>query len=196
MKVLKYIFVALMLVFSLNSAGFAQMFSFEKNPHQGTATFPAGTFLKGILKNQLSSAENRVGDKVYLLIPFNVKIGKITCIPKNSLITGHVTQVQKAQQGRNGFVQVKFDYIKFPDGWGTSISAHVWNREGKGNIGGESTKKVTYKKIPHYIENIGIVAQLVETGPGVMGQDKLIPEGSEFIIVLDNDLEVKPNPNL
>ena len=190
-KSLKYIFATLVVIFSLNSAGQAQVFNFEKNPNLSTVTFPAGTLLKGALQNELSSEKAAVGDIVYLLIPFSVKIGEATCIPKKSLLIGQIIQAQKAQIGRNGFLQIKFDYIKFPDGWGTPLSAHIWSGKGDGVIGGELTKRTAYKKVPHYMQNLGIIAQLVETGQRSLGKERFIPVGAECIIVLDNDLEVK-----
>lgn len=196
MKIFKYILTALFVVFALNSAGFAQVFSFEKNPNLKTITLSAGTLIKGVLKNQLSSTNSKMGDKVYLLIPFNVKIGEVTCIPKKSLLIGQVIQVQKSQQGKNGFVQIKFESLQFPDGWGTPISAHIWSSNGQGLIGGEITKRVSYKKIPHYTSDSGTIAQLVESGPRAMGQETFINAGTEFIIVLDNDLEIIHNSNL
>jgi hypothetical protein len=124
-------------------------------------------------------------------MPSDVKFGKITCIPKKSLIIGQVIQVQKAKVGKNGLLQLKFEAIQFPDGWSTQLSAHVWNRDGQGVIGGETTKRVNYRKVPHYVEDMGIFAQLVETGSRAMGKGRFIPVGAECIIVLDNDLEIK-----
>ncbi len=196
MKIFKYLFMSLILCFILNSAGFCQMFSFEKTKSSRLVVFPAGTFFKGVLQNDLSSSKSKIGDKVYLLIPFDVKIGKVTCIPKKSMIIGQVIQVQKAKQGKNGFIQTKFEYIKFPDGWGTQLSARLWSSDGKGIIGGETTKRTAYRKMPHYIDNMGAVVQLIESGPRSMGQEKNISAGSEFVIVLDTDLEIAPNVDL
>ncbi len=191
-KANKYIlFFALILFFSIKLAGLAQVFSFETKQNLSTAIFPAGALFKGIIQNEVSSDSSHVGDKVYLLIPFDIKIGKITCIPKKSVVAGEVIRVEKAQQGRNGLLQIKFDYIKFSDGWGTKLTAHIWNHQGDGVIGGEPTRKNDYKKVVHYIEDIGAVVQLVETGSRIMGKEKFIKVGTEIIIVLDNNLEVR-----
>jgi len=195
MKSLKIIFLTLITSLSLGLAGNCQMFSFEQSSYQKRASFPAGSFLKGYLQNQLSSNKNKVGDPVYAIISYDVKIGKITCIPKNTLLTGHVTQISPPVEGRNGYIQVKFDYITFPDGWGTSLSGHVWNTTGKGMIGGEATKKTLYRKIPHYVENVGTFVQLVEVGQGEMGKETVVTQNTEFIIVLDSDLNVVVNLN-
>lgn len=187
----KHIFIlfALSLLFLLNSAGFCQVFKFEKNPREHIATFPAGTFFKGVLQNEISSEKNGVGDKVYMIIPFDVKIGEVTCIPAQTLIIGEIIQIQKAQEGKNGFVQIKFDQMVFPDGTGTQMSGHIWSGN-KGILGGETTKRIAYKKVPHYIEDIGIVAKLVETGDRAMGKNKILPVGTECVVVLDNALKV------
>lgn len=191
MKNFKYIFTVLIMFLSLNSAGFAQVFNFEKNPNLSNAIFPAGTFFKGKLQNELSSAKSVIGDKVYLILPFDVKLGEITCIPKKTLISGQIINIHKAQFGKNGYIQVKFNSMKFPDGWETGLSAYIWSGTGTGIIGGDTTKRKIYKKIPHYIEDLGIVAQLVESGDRVMGQEKYLPAGTECIIVLDNDMKVR-----
>lgn len=196
MKIIKNIAIFLTLFFILNLPVFAQVFSFEKQPNDNTATFPAGTLFKGVLQNRLSSAKSKVGDKVYLILPFDVKIGEITCIPAKSLVVGQVIDAQKAKEGRNGSIQVKFEKIMFPDGWTTKLAARLWDRTGQGIIGGEVTHRAAYKKVPHYMEDIGTVAQLVETGPRTMGREKVINPGTEFIIVLDDDLEVVTKSNL
>lgn len=191
MKYLKYIFASLIIFFSITTTGFCQIFSFEKNPYENSVVLPAGTLFRGILKTELSSEKNVVGDPVYVVLPFNIKMGKYTCIPKQTLLVGEVIQVQKAQKGRNGLLQIKFDGIRFPDGTGSQLSAHIWNRDNKGIIGGEVTNRTSYKKMPHYIEDVGTIAQVIETGERAMGKEKRIPSGIECIIVLDNDLEVK-----
>jgi hypothetical protein len=191
MKLIKYIFIALILFFSLNMAGYCQMFSFERHPTDDTVTLPAGTLFRGVLENNLSSERNKIGDRVLLLIPFDVKFGKFTIIPKKSYLVGQFIQVQKAQRGRNGLFQVKFEEIRFPDGKGARISAYIWNGNDKGVVGGEITKRMEVKKVPHYYENYMPFAQLIETGERVKGREVKIEAGTECVIVLDNDFEVK-----
>lgn len=190
MKFIKYFTLAILMIFSLNASVFCQVFSFEKNPNEHNMVFPAGSLFKGILQNDLDSLKNAPGDKVYLVIPADIKIGKATCIPKNSLITGEIIMIHNAIKGMNGYIQIKFEQIKYPDGTGSSLSAHIWSNEGKGIIGGEPTKRMSYRKMPHYIEDIGVVAQLIESGERAKGKEIHISPGSEFVIVLDNDLEV------
>jgi len=190
-KIIKYILAVFVIFFSINTAGFAQVFNFEKNPNLSNIVFPAGTLLKGRLQNELSSGKLVIGSIVCFSIPFDVKIGKITGIPKDTLIIGQVIQVQKAQTGRNGLIQIKFDEIQFPDGRETQLSAHIWNRGEQGILGGEVTKRTSYKKVPHYIQDIGIVTSIVETGQRAQGKEKYLPAGTECIIVLDDDLQVR-----
>lgn len=188
----KYTFIANMLIVLLLSTSTvsAQMFSYEKNPAEYTAVFPAGTFLKGVLQNDLSSEKNTTGDSVYVIIPFDVKIGKVTCIPAQTLVIGEVIQSQKARQGKNGFMQIKFDKMIFPDGTGTLMSAYIWSSRGNGMSGGETTKMRSYRKVPHYIQDLGMVSKLTETGERAAGKEKYIPAGTECVIVLDDVLRV------
>lgn len=190
-KFIKYFLAVFVIFFSVNLQGFAQIFNFEKNPNLSTVTFPAGTLFRGRIQNELNSGKVVIGDMVYFVIPFNVKMGKVTCIPKDALVTGRVVQVQKAKPGRNGLLQIKFDEIQFPDGWKTEFSAHIWTRDNQGIIGGELTKKTSLRKVPHYIEGIGTVASTVQVGQRAPGKEKKLPAGTECVIVLDKDLHVK-----
>jgi len=190
MQNLKYILITFFMIFLIMPANAAQVFSVSTKQNMKTANFPAGALLKGKILNNLSSTESRTGDVVYTQLVSDIKLGKTTCIPKKTLLSGEVIRVDKAKQGRNGIVQVKYNYMKFPDGWGTPFSGRIWTQQGDGIVGGEPTKRSTYRRVPHYIEGIGSVVQLVETGNRVMGKEKFVKIGTEIIIVLDNNLEL------
>lgn len=191
MKILKYIIIVSFAVLLAGSAAYSQVFSFESASNEYTATFPRGTLIRATIQETISTKENKVGDPVSFVVISDMTIGKVTCIPKDSFIYGQVIRLEQAKQGRDGFFQILVDKIVFPDGWHTQLAGKIWTKDGSGVIGGGITQKQDFKKIPHNIEHIGPVVQLVRTGERKMGQQRSVLGGTELIIVLDSDLQVK-----
>ncbi len=186
---MKLILIAICAFFTFNSGANCQTFSFDTESE--IITLPAGTLIRAESYKEISSKKNRIGDDVVFIVTSKLSVDKNLAIPKDSLLQGKIVQLERAQQGRDGYFQIIFDRIIFPDGWKSDIMAKIWTKRGTGIIGGNLTKGRDYKKSPHYIENIGPVAQLVKTGPKAMGEEKTLPRGSEFVIVLEKDLHIK-----
>ncbi len=183
--------IAFCAVLLIGNTAYSQVFSFETGPDINIATFPRGTMIKAEIQETVSTKENQVGDPVRFIVVSDMTIGKATCIPKESFIYGKVVRLEHARQGRDGFFQILADKIVFPDGWHTPMVGKIWTKDGTGVIGGEITQMAEYRKIPHHIERIGPVVQLVKTGEREMGQERAITAGTEVIIVLDRVLQVK-----
>lgn len=185
----KQIIILCIFLLSITSAN-AQVFSFESESKEHTAVFPRGTMIKAVLQNTISTKINNVGDAAVFIVDSDLLIGNAICIPEGSYLYGKVLRIEKAKKGRDGLIQIIIYKIMFPDGWQTQMSGRIWTRDGTGIMGGNTTKRVEYKKIPHYIDRIGPVAQLVKTGERKMGQERAMPAGKNYIIVLNQDLKV------
>lgn len=174
-----------------NSAN-SEVFSFETDSEVYTAVFPRGTMLKAKIQEDVSSEINQTGNPVSFVVNYDLSVGQMTCIPKGSYMYGKIISIERARQGRDGFFQIIIDKLIFPDGWRTPMTGKIWTADGTGIIGGKLTQMQEFKKIPHYIENLGGgVVQLVRTGPRAMGNETVLPAGKELIIVLEQDLRVK-----
>jgi len=191
MKMIKYLATIFCIIFVLASNVQAQVFSFEAENSTGTALLPKGTMIKAVLQETVSSKYNFVGDPVSFVTLSDLQVGNAVCLPKESYLTGKIVQLEKAQMGRDGYFQILIDEVIFPDGWRTALAAKVWTNDGTGVIGGGAAIKEEYKKIPHNIQDIGSVVQLVKTGAADMGLDRALLADSEMIIVLEDNLEVK-----
>ncbi|HSA07003.1 MAG TPA: hypothetical protein P5556_07465 [Candidatus Gastranaerophilales bacterium] len=191
MKTLKYFIFIAFLFFLISFKAYSQVFSFEATADDTIATFPKGTMLKAILQETVSTKDNQIGDRVSFVTVSDLTIGKATCIPKDSILLGQVIRLEKAKEGRDGYFQLSVNEIIFPDGWRTTLSATLWTADGMGIIGGAVTQMQEYKKIAHYIEDIGPVVQLVKTGARAMGQERAMLAGNNVIIVLEQQLQVK-----
>ena len=181
--------LGIFLTFSTNIEAFSAT-KVTENQDTYTVSFPAGTLFKGILENSISTEICNTGDLFIITIPADIQIGDVNCIPKNSKLVGRIVRLGRAQAGRNGFMEVIIETLKFPDDQEVGMLAHIWTKDGTGNIGGEFTERSKYRKMKQSIEGIGDVAQLIPYGPRVMGKDTEALVGSEWIAVLDRELRL------
>jgi hypothetical protein len=153
-----------------------------------------GVFIKGILLKEVSSEINDLDDKVFLQNPFDIFIEDSIIIPKNSLLVGHISKIDKANTQQDGSLEIAIYKIVFPDRSAHLISAHVWSRNSKGIIGGGLTKRRGSRKVVHRSEGLGLGAiQMLPDGPRVFGKETKLQAGSEIIIQMDQDFELKNN---
>jgi len=152
--------------------------------------FPPGTIFRGLLQSGISSVSSNVGDEFDLIIPADIQIGEVVCIPQDSKFIGSIVRMGRAQAGKNGFMQISIESLKLPDGQEISILGHLWTKNALSTIGGELTEREGYRKMQQSIEGVGDVAQLIPYGPRVMGKDTEVLPGSEWVLVLDRNLKV------
>jgi len=190
MRLIKYILI-ITTFFLMNTAAHSAVFSFEDEPDTGVAVFPSGTMFKATLQNTVSSKESQVGDAVSFVLDSDMVIGRAVCIPKGSIFLGRVVEMEQPQQGRDGYFRIGIHELVFVDGWRVDVAARVLDNVKTDIIGGGVTPRQEYKKVPHYIQDIGPVIKLVKTGPREMGQNRALPAGKKLILVLDRPLEVK-----
>ena len=133
---------------------------------------------------------NLAGDEVNLILPTDLYLQNTVCIPKNTIFTGKIVKLQKAKIGNNGGFQVIFHTLTLPEGQKVNVMGHIWSKEGNGLIGGESTQRTSIKNVPHYIQGISPFLQKIPDGPRAMGKETEITAGTEWIIVLDRDIEL------
>jgi len=183
------IFLVFLLVLGI-TPGVKAYQSSDSQDNSVLVSFPVGTMFKGILQYNASTKSNNVGDIIELILPADILVGDAICIPKNSKLIGDIIRLGRAQQGKNGFIEVVFNRLQFPDDQEISILAHVWTKDGTGILGGELTERIGYKKVSHSIWGIGSVAQLIPDGPRQMGKETEILTGSEWILVLDKELKL------
>lgn len=190
MKILKH-FILLFIICVVSAKAYSAVFSFEAEPDVGTAVFPAGTMFRTILQNTVSSKDSKVGDKISMVLMSNVTVGKSICMPKDSVFLGEIIELRQADQGRDGYFRIIVGEVVFSDGWRTKLDARLSHSGNADAYGGQRTERTEYTKVPHYIQDIGPVVKLVKTGPRLMGQEKVLSEGEEVIIVLLKELQVK-----
>lgn len=156
-----------------------------------TVSFPKGTYFRVILEKPIDSSVNSVDDDVYTFIPFDLYLGNVLVIPKNSKFVGKISYIEPAHIGRDTIVTVKF-YAVLPANNEFStipIQASIVDKNSNGSIGGNITDRKKWRKVVHTVEHIGSIVQVFPTGEHVMGKEIYIPAGENWVIKLDEAVQ-------
>jgi hypothetical protein len=130
------------------------------------------------LTDALSSATNEVNDPVHFEVTEDLKVGDIVAIPKGSMGTGHVVDVEKKKRlGRGGKLNFSVDYVKAFDGSNLRLRASSTAR------GKEKTGTV--------IATTLLVSPLFLL---MHGKDVNVPKGTAFNAYVDGDREIVLGP--
>ena len=185
-KKIKIIFFSGLFFLLLNlNLTYAQTAQYDKQNDRYLINFPAGSMFKDVLQQNISTSNANLDDRIELVIAGDLQLGDVLAVPKNSVFSGRIIRLGRAQQGKNGYFVLMFDILKLADGHDVDITGHIWTREGTGIIGGENTERIGYRKMRHSLQGIGDIVQFVPYGERIMGKETDIRAGSEFIIVLD-----------
>lgn len=158
----------------------------EEFAEYSTVTFQAGSYFRVILQQPLDSSITKEDDIFTAVMPANVYINELLVIPEGSKAIGRVTFLERAHQGRDAMINVRFIAIVPANGTGEiPIQARVIDKNSDGSIGGNLTERTKYKRIVHYVERIGAYSQAIRTGPRAMGQEIYIPPGERWVIQLE-----------
>ena len=148
-----------------------------------------GSYINGVLVQTISSEFNNKQDAVKFLITQDFYINNTVVLPKNTLFVGFVSNLKKAEQGRNGYFSVDFYGIILPTGETIPMKGHLWSNSSSNIFGGELTRRSGYKKIMHRSECFGRrgILQLSEYGPRILGSETKIKAGTEMVVIMDED---------
>ncbi len=148
-----------------------------------------GSYINGVLVQTISSEYNNPQDAVKFLITQDFYINNTVVLPKNTLFVGFVSNLKKAEQGRNGYFSVDFYGIILPTGETIPMKGHLWSSSSSNIFGGELTRRSGYKKIMHRSECFGRrgILQMSEYGPRILGSETKIKAGTEAVVMMDED---------
>ncbi len=148
-----------------------------------------GSYINGILVQTVSSEFNNKQDAVKFLVTQNFYINNEIVLPKNSVFVGYISDLKKAEQGRNGYFSIDFYGIILPTGETIPMKGHLWSSSSSNIFGGELTRRSGYKKTMHRSECFGRrgILQLNQYGPRILGSETKIKAGTEMVIIFDED---------
>ncbi len=165
---------------------------------------PVDTALRLRMNEGLSSKDAKVGNQFTSTVVTPVYVKGIEVIPAGSIVTGHVTHVDRAsRKSQAGSLDVTFTSIKIPNGVNYPISGSLVGSDGSNNeadIQGKSSKKRNAK----FIGRGMVVGGLINGGTGVVtgglfgaarglikkGEEAQVDAGTEFDMMLNQSVSM------
>ena len=158
----KFLFFALLIVLCIPSAAVSQA------PAK-TIKIRDATLVRLSLKDPLTSATNRVDDRVRFEVTEDVKVADQVVIPEGSSASGHVVEAKPKTAFGSGKLNFTVDHVDAPDGTSVRLRA-------------SSTQK-----------NDASGSLLMAPFNLVLGwKDVNIPKGMQFNTYVDGDQEISP----
>lgn len=97
---------------------------------QSIYTLPIGTKIRVQMDNEINSKVSGVNDTFTATVSNAVIVREIEMIPKGSIIEGKILEVKAASAGKtNGFLNLRFDTLLFPEGEKRQIEAVLVNTD-------------------------------------------------------------------
>lgn len=95
---------------------------------QSAYTLQKGTIISAIVENPVNSRSSNANDTFTAKVSKPVLVNQIEILPVGSLLEGRVLKAKPASfKGRNGELEVKFEYLILPNGKRRQIDADLIN---------------------------------------------------------------------
>lgn len=150
----------------------------------------AGTFLKVLNLSEISTLLHDIDDEVIFINSTDMFVYETLAIPENSKIYGFVEDVLEPVQGRDGAIKILIYKIITPDKKVYRTKGHIYSQNDN-YIGGKQTESVYYQKMPYYMQGIKPLLKVTPLNIYDMGKHTVINPGSEFFVILEEDLILK-----
>lgn len=157
---------------------------------ESTQSIRQGTFIKVMVPIEFSSLESDIGDEVLFLNTQDMYIYETNAIPKDTKIYGVIEDIKEPVMGRDAGIKVLINKMITPDKKVYMCQGHVYT-ENDNYIGRKETGAMYYRRVPHYHFHMRPFLQAVPLKVYEMGKHTEVKPGSEFFIILDEDLQLK-----
>ena len=156
-------------------------------PLQEDLKLRTGSFIKVMAREEFSTLTSDIGDEYIFICPQDFYVYEADIVPENTLFFGIVEDIKEPVQGRDGAMKIKIYKMIKPDKTVRKINAHIYS-ENDNYIGGKETASTYYRKVPHYIHRLRPFLQAAPLNVYEMGRHTVIKPGTEFFVVLEEDL--------
>ena len=118
------------------------------NSQRGKIVYvPQGTTCSAMLLQDINSKTCSKGMNIYATLDKDFLYGKIKIAPAGSTLNGTITQCQSAdKQGGNGLVEVRFAFLRTPQGYNIPINAIISTQDKTGILKAKPAQNQTEKK--------------------------------------------------
>lgn len=150
----------------------------------------AGTFLKVLNLSEISTLLHDIDDEIVFINSTDMFVYETLAIPENSKIYGFVEDVLEPVQGRDGAIKILIYKIITPDRKVYRVKGHIYS-ENDNYIGGAQTQSIYYQKMPYYIQGLKPMLKATPLNIFEMGKHTVHNPGSEFFVILEEDVVLK-----
>ena len=150
----------------------------------------AGTFIKVMNLNEISTLVSDIEDEVQFLNINDMYVYETNVIPKNTKIFGEVEDVLEPVQGRNGAIKILITKMITPDKKVYKVKGHLYS-DNDNYFGGEETQPVYYRKVPHFQQRIRPILKAVPLNILEEGRHTVIKPGEELFVIIEEDIIAK-----
>ncbi len=148
-----------------------------------------GTFIKIVNQRMISTATADEGDEITFIVPNDVWCGESKVVPKESIFSGYIEELNEPVQGTNAALKLKITKLTLPNKTEFPVDAYV-TYKGEVTIGGELTPPLEYARMPHFITYPHVHRGVLQYVPGpkrFFGNHLVIKSGAELVLVLNEN---------
>ena len=164
--------------------------SFSNAEEKEVQKLRAGTFVKVISREEINTLTADAEDVVTFINLQSMYVYETNAIPENTIFYGEVEDIREPVEGRNGAIKIALNKMITPDKKVYKIKAHLYS-ENDNYIGGNRTNSMYYHKIYNHSKGFRPMLQVVPLNVYELGQHTVIKPGTEFFIVIEDDIILK-----
>jgi len=165
----------------------------QEKEQQTSLTIPAGSFYSVMMGETVSSEFNNNGDIIKILVSLDYTIGNKVLIPKYAMFIGVVTNLEKAQRGRDGLFSIDVIGLVFPDGRKYDVKGYIPASKDNRVFGGNFARRSGHKTVVHRsscFHRRGVL-QLSQNGPRVMGKETKVLSGEIHNVYIKEAVKIE-----
>jgi len=179
----------LLVLFILTFIISCKCFAYENNDLRDYSgiELARGSFIPVMNVQEISTQSFDVGSKVKFISTNDLFLYETNIIPKQTEFYGYIDKINEPIIGTNASMIIKVTKLKFVDGFEIPMRGYIYSTNGN-LLGGELTAPASFDSKQSL--RLGF-ASMVGCVPGPtrrMGEQKIIPSGSDLMIILVSPL--------
>lgn len=156
-----------------------------------SCTLKPGTAIQVLLQTPISTAHNRVGDPVEVIVTHSIYRLEQKLLSQSARVFGTVTRLEPAVEGRDGVLDVRFNSLLESNGEERlPLKAHVRTERSDHSWGGAVTPGSKPFLSVQKVWGIGYYNRIVYGGPRRMGKSIEMKPGEFWTLILDSPLTI------
>ena len=150
----------------------------------------SGMFVKVMSAEEINTLVADKDDVVKFINLQDMYVYETNVIPENTVFYGIVEDVREPVRGTDGAIKIFINKMITPDNQEYEIKGHIYTPNAN-YIGGKTTSSMYYHKLYNHSRGFRPMLQVVPLNILEQGRHTVIRAGSEFFIVIEEDIILK-----